>query len=120
MEKQQFIQKAQSIHGNLYDYSKIPDFIMSKDKVCIVCPKHGEFWQRQDIHLSGHGCPKCGHESTGRACRTKNLDISTNDVKFNVINSFIILYHNIFDIYYYISNNIKNKKRLKHFKIFKN
>lgn len=44
MEKQQFIQKAQSIHGNLYDYSKIPDFIMSKDKVCIICPKHGEFW----------------------------------------------------------------------------
>lgn len=44
MEKQQFIQKAKSIHGNLYDYSKISDSIMSKDKVCIVCPKHGEFW----------------------------------------------------------------------------
>ena len=111
MEKQQFIQKAQSIHGNLYDYSKISDFIMSKDKVCIVCPKHGEFWQRQDIHLSGHGCPKCGHESTGRACRTKNLDISTNDVKFNVINSPKVPYENhiIGSIYLFI-NKLNNKK----------
>ena len=39
-----FIQKAQSIHGNLYEYSKIPDIIKSKDKLCIICPKHGEFW----------------------------------------------------------------------------
>ena len=105
MEKQQFIQKAQSIHGNLYDYSKISDFITSRDKVCIICPKHGDFWQRQDIHLSGHGCPKCGHESTGRACRTKNLDTSTNDVKFNVINSHKVPYKNyiIGSIYLFVN-----------------
>lgn len=111
MEKQQFIQKAQSIHGNLYDYSKISDFITSRDKVCIICPKHGEFWQRQDIHLSGHGCPKCGHESTGRACRTKNLDTSTNDVKFNVINSPKVPYENyiIGSIYLFV-NKLNNKK----------
>lgn len=111
MEKQQFIQKAQSIHGNLYDYSKIPEFIMSKDKVCIICPKHGEFWQRQDIHLNNHGCPKCGHESTGRACRTKNLDISTNDVKFNIINSPKVPYENyiIGSIYLFV-NKLNNKK----------
>ena len=111
MEKQQFIQRAQSIHGNLYDYSKISNFIMSKDKVCIICPKHGEFWQRQDIHLNGHGCPKCGHESTGRACRTKNLDISTNDVKFNIINSPKVPYENyiIGSIYLFV-NKLNNKK----------
>ena len=111
MEKQQFIQRAQSIHGNLYDYSKILNFIMSRDKVCIICPKHGEFWQRQDIHLNGHGCPKCGHESTGRACRTKNLDISTNDVKFNIINSPKVPYENyiIGSIYLFV-NKLNNKK----------
>lgn len=111
MEKQQFIQKAQSIHGNLYEYSKIPDVIKSKDKVCIVCPKHGEFWQRQDAHLRGHGCPKCGHENTGKACRTKNLDVSTNNAKFNVINSPKVPYENyiIGSIYLFV-NKLNNKK----------
>ena len=104
MDTENLKQKLHEIFGNKYDFSKV---IYSKHhaNVCVICPKHGEFWQRQDIHLSGHGCPKCGHESTGRACRTKNLDISTNDVKFNVINSPKVPYENhiIGSIYLFIN-----------------
>lgn len=32
------------------------------DKVCIICPEHGEFWQRATDHLRTYGCPKCGAE----------------------------------------------------------
>lgn len=53
-----FIQKANSIHNNLYDYSKV-NYIDSKTKVCIICPKHGEFKQKPNDHLRGHGCLKC-------------------------------------------------------------
>ena len=53
-----FIKKAQKIHKNYYDYSKV-NYINSKTKVCIICPEHGEFWQEPRTHLEGHNCPKC-------------------------------------------------------------
>lgn len=59
-----FIAKAQSVHGNKYDYSKV-DYKSTKEKVCIICPKHGEFWQEPHNHLQGTGCPKCGNNEKG-------------------------------------------------------
>lgn len=53
-----FVQKAKEIHGDKYDYSKI-EYKNSKEKVCIICPKHGEFCQTPNAHLRGSGCPKC-------------------------------------------------------------
>lgn len=53
-----FIRKACEVHGNKYDYSKV-EYTNNKTKVCIVCPEHGEFWQRPNDHLSGYACPKC-------------------------------------------------------------
>lgn len=55
-----FIKKAKEIHGDKYDYSKV-SYINNKTKVCIICPEHGEFWQRPDKHIfAKRGCPKCG------------------------------------------------------------
>ena len=58
----EFIAKAKKIHGDKYDYSKV-EYVNRKTKVCIICPKHGEFWQTPNHHLSGCGCPKCGVEN---------------------------------------------------------
>ena len=55
---EQFIEKARKIHGNKYDYSKV-NYVNSQEKVGIMCPKHGEFWQNPRKHLSGCGCSKC-------------------------------------------------------------
>ena len=64
MDKEKnFIEKAYLIHGDKYDYSKV-NYINSVTKVCIICPKHGEFWQTPANHLQGHGCPKCSVENT--------------------------------------------------------
>lgn len=46
----QFIAEASIIHGSQYDYSKV-DYKTNKEKVCIICPKHGEFWQRPQDHI---------------------------------------------------------------------
>ena len=53
-----FIKKAQEIHGDKYDYSKV-DYKSVFTKVTIVCPIHGEFEQIPNNHLSGCGCPNC-------------------------------------------------------------
>lgn len=54
-----FFTKAKKVHGEKYDYSKV-NYVKSSEKVCIICPEHGEFWQTPNSHLSGVGCPKCG------------------------------------------------------------
>lgn len=58
LTKDGFIQKAILIHSNKYSYSKVI-YKGSKDKICITCPVHGDFYQSPNVHLSGHGCPKC-------------------------------------------------------------
>ena len=57
----EFIRKAKIVHGDKYDYSKV-NYTDSQTKVCIICPKHGEFLQTPASHLSGHGCSKCAFE----------------------------------------------------------
>lgn len=60
---EEFKTDAIRINGNKYDYSKTDLEHKREDgKVCIICPKHGEFWQTPQNHLQGDGCPKCGLE----------------------------------------------------------
>ena len=56
-----FVERAKSIHGDRYDYSKV-NYVNNRTKVCIVCPKHDEFWQKPNSHLRGVGCPLCAVE----------------------------------------------------------
>lgn len=53
-----FVSRAKEKHGNRYDYSKV-GYTNIHTKVCIICPEHGEFWQRPNEHMNGCGCPKC-------------------------------------------------------------
>ena len=57
---EEFVQKAQKLHGSVYNYSQVK-YTTAKEKVCIICPEHGKFLQEPNHHLSNHGCPKCGH-----------------------------------------------------------
>lgn len=54
----EFIKKANITHSNKYNYSNVI-YTNAQTKVCIICPEHGEFWQRPSAHVFGHGCPKC-------------------------------------------------------------
>ena len=60
--KESFIEKARKIHGDKYDYSKVK-YRSSQEKVCIICPKHGEFWIKPYLHIQGHGCSECWEEN---------------------------------------------------------
>ena len=60
MNTYEFIRRVKLKHDNKYDYSKVK-FVNSQTKVCIICPEHGEFYQKPNNHLQGNGCPKCGY-----------------------------------------------------------
>ena len=53
-----FIDKARSVHGDKYDYSKV-EYTNNKNKITIICKEHGEFQQTPYSHLEGHGCFPC-------------------------------------------------------------
>jgi Zn finger protein HypA/HybF involved in hydrogenase expression len=68
------IQRAVGIHGDKYDYSLVTlaDIKGAFTKVKIICKKHGKvFEQAWSSHLSGYGCPICGHEVTGQANKVR-------------------------------------------------
>ena len=57
-----FIKKAKSVHGDLYDYSSTI-YVNWKSRVNINCVKHGEFLQIPSQHISHKaGCPVCGEK----------------------------------------------------------
>jgi len=63
-----FVDKANIIHSNKYDYSEVLYTGIHKD-INIICLDHGIFTQLPSSHLSGYGCRKCAG----------NFKISTED-----------------------------------------
>ena len=73
IEQEIFIEGARKVHGDKYDYSKV-EYNNSKNKVCIICPIHGEFWQTRANHINNKtGCPECAKEKN-KDVRRMTLD----------------------------------------------
>lgn len=72
LTREEFIEKAEKIHNNYYDYSKV-EYINNHTKVCIICPKHGEFWQKPQYHIDGSKCFECS-KNNSKVIRTKKIE----------------------------------------------
>jgi len=56
---EEIMRRAKHIHGEKYDYSQV-DFSAFREKVKIICPKHGVFMQSLYVHTNAKaGCPSC-------------------------------------------------------------
>lgn len=75
-----FVKKARAVHGDKYDYSKVV-FTRNKDKVIIICPKHGEFFQEANSHLQGFGCPECNNEQRSARYKPETMEKSHATIK---------------------------------------
>jgi hypothetical protein len=75
-----FIEKANKIHDDKYDYSLV-DYVSTFDKVKIICKNHGTFKQRPNDHINGkkRGCPYC-NESYGE--REIEKILKENNIQF--------------------------------------
>jgi len=56
---QNFINKANIIHSNKYEYIEEEEYKNRKSKVKIICKKHGEFTKSAQKHISGQACFQC-------------------------------------------------------------
>lgn len=89
-----FIQKANKIHNDRYDYS-IVDYKHSKKKIKIKCKIHDIFEQSPNSHLKGRNCPKCANEIVmGRTKTQKQFIIDANKVHHNRYDYSLVKYIN--------------------------
>lgn len=59
LTKEEFIYRAVSVHGNLYDYTNT-DYRTIRDWLYVTCPKHGAFKTTVNrLIYQKQGCPKC-------------------------------------------------------------
>ena len=56
--KKEFIELANRVHENRYDYSRVKLNGATK-QIEIICPKHGIFKMTPSQHFAGKGCPYC-------------------------------------------------------------
>lgn len=77
-----FIEKARKVHGYKYDYSK-SEYKGSDEKMKIICPIHGEFWQTPHSHLNGNGCKKCYDEKRGYFLKHTTKDFIEKSLKIH-------------------------------------
>lgn len=77
LTKNEFIERAKKVHNGKYDYSKV-EYVNVFTDVLIICPIHGNFYQKPHGHLLGCGCKKCGYESNKKLI----YGIGINDVGY--------------------------------------
>ena len=78
-----FIKKANIVHNSKYDYTHV-DYNGYLNKVLIVCPTHGKFYQKAGNHLNGNGCMKCRYLLLPQC---KKLDSSSYVSKANAVHN---------------------------------
>lgn len=77
MTTEKFIEKAKSVHGDKYDYSKSV-YVGTKQPIEIICKKHGSFFQTPNDHLSKKGCPKCNEPHLEKILEKALIDSGIN------------------------------------------
>lgn len=72
MTKVEFLKRALNVHNLEYNYENIPNVFKYKDKLNIICKKHGIFQQYCYVHLRGSGCNDCGNTKIGNSKKVSN------------------------------------------------
>lgn len=57
----EYISQLKDKFGDFFDYSEV-NYINSKTKVKLICPKHGDIIRIPNKHLISSGCPNCYKE----------------------------------------------------------
>jgi uncharacterized C2H2 Zn-finger protein/protein-arginine kinase activator protein McsA len=82
-----FINQCNEIHDKKYDYSLLK-YTGIEDKIEVICPTHGPFWQSAKTHLKGSGCKKCFENKM-------KLDINTFIERSKIIHDNIYNYDRV-------------------------
>lgn len=94
-----FKERSRLVHGDKYDYSLVT-YSTNREKVKIICPTHGIFYQYPYAHFIGKGCPICGHIKKGK---TKTFTTKVFIEKAQCVHNYLYDYSDVV----YVKKNIK-------------
>ena len=82
---EEFIKKAALVHKNKYNYS-LSEYVNTKTKIKIICPKHGLFYQIPNSHIIGKGCQICGNSQklTTEEFIKKSIAVHGNEYNYDI------------------------------------
>jgi hypothetical protein len=95
---QEVLNEFKKVHGDKYEYLPF-DYQTNKQKIEIVCKKHGNFSQGVKEHMKGSGCPACkpnfkkttetfieaAKKKHGEKYDYSKVDYKGNDVLVNIV-----------------------------------
>jgi len=88
-----FIETAVSIHGTKYNYASTT-YKRYHDKVEIICPEHGSFFQTAGSHLHNRsGCPMCSYRDYEGGYGIKRF-ANHPEIKNNPAVLYVVRVHN--------------------------
>ncbi len=94
MSFKEFVEISEKKHGSFYDYSKSRDGFngVSRGKITIICPIHGEFQQSAQAHSIGKGCNLCSTQRTADTLRKSTMEFIEDATK---VHGFIYDYSRV-------------------------
>ena len=89
LSQEQFIADCNAKHGfKTYDYSEV-EYVRGRDKIKVICPKHGAWYPTARKHREGTGCRKCyveGKKIDGKTMYKRFLDIHGDFYEYDLSN----------------------------------
>jgi len=114
--KEKILARFYTIYGDKYDYSLIPENVLSDEHVTVICPKHGKFDVTVTNHMRQSGCPGCAESHGERAVRNV---LNKRNVPFSFQHRFDECKHILklpFDFYLPTKNTVIEYHGQQHFR----
>jgi hypothetical protein len=99
--QEEFLNECKNIHKNFYIYTNTLYNKMS-DKIEIICPKHGIFYQKAQHHILGRGCSNCSGNKKITKERLEKESISKYGNIFDYTESFFKKRTDVIEIKHFI------------------
>lgn len=99
-----FIERCRKKYGNKFDYDLSNYNGLTKNKIKVKCPQHGEFETIPNTHLAKNnvtGCSKCGYDNCWEG-KTHSYE--------EAVSQFNLKHNYIYDYPEYNKENYQNKK----------
>ena len=93
LDKDELIKRIYDIYGDMYDTSKIEEYVNNTTPVTLICKKHGEFQQTPGSLFIGGGCQQCGEER--RLKKINDYFKSTFEQRANETHNFKYIYTDV-------------------------
>ena len=76
--KKDFISKMNKLYNSEYQYLIDKEYVLMRDFIKFVCPKHGVIEQLVSTHIKGNGCKFCKESSLEKSIRINLINNNIN------------------------------------------